>query len=46
MRERIIAWAVAIAAIAPFCPLAFPGDSALPYFEWSDYTAMQLPIHP
>lgn len=44
-RERLIAWGIAVAALVPFAPLAVHDDRVLPYFEWSDYTALQLPVH-
>jgi hypothetical protein len=45
MQERILVWVVAVAALAPFYALALPGDAVLPYFEWSDYTSLQRPVH-
>ena len=43
--ERLITWGVAFAALAPFSLLLWPDNRVLPYYEWSDYTALQLPVH-
>lgn len=45
MRERIVIWIVAIVALAPFYALALPDESVFPYYAWSDYTSLQLPVH-